>query len=261
MDRLGSMFRSQLRKMVDNPSTDAIVSWSESGKSFIVWDEVEFRRDFFPRDDLESLGFRKVEESDKWEYACDYFVRGQPELKPPRRQYDIPREDMAVEETDSLVPLSSLSCYKEMAAIVYQRRSALNKARPQRRSCLIIPQMYEMVDDPSTDSIISWSVSGESFIIRNESEFLRDVLPMHLGFPDKEMSSFAKWLDVLGYRKLEDSDEQWEYAGDGFVRGQPPEPIPPYTPGGLMISPESGRRIEKGFASWKKAQKLQDSIK
>ncbi|CAH8257030.1 unnamed protein product [Arabidopsis lyrata] len=104
-----------------------------------------------------------------------------------------------------------------MAAIVNQHRSVVNKARPRRRSCLVIPHLYEMVDDPSTDSIISWSGSGESFIVWNEPEFLRDVLLRHLGLLYKEMTSFTRWLDVLGYRKVEESDEQWEYAGDCFV--------------------------------------------
>ncbi|KAG7588949.1 Heat shock factor (HSF)-type DNA-binding [Arabidopsis suecica] len=160
-DHLGSIFRSQLHEMVDDPSTDSIVSWSESSKSFIVWDDEKFYRVVFPRDDLKRLDFRKVEESEKWEYACDYFVRAQPELKPPPpicglspvtlRQHEIYK---GLVETDS-VSLSSLSCYREMAGIVNQRLSAVNKARPRRRSCLVIPQLYEMVDDPSTDSIIS----------------------------------------------------------------------------------------------------------
>lgn len=59
-DHLGSIFRSQLHEMVDDFSMDSIVSWSESGKSFIIWDDEKFCRAVFPRDDLKRLGFRKV---------------------------------------------------------------------------------------------------------------------------------------------------------------------------------------------------------
>ena len=73
--------RSKLYEMVDDPSTDSIVSWSESGKSFIVWDEVEFRRALrLPGGCLGYLGFSQSHE--QCEYACPYFMRGQPDLKP-----------------------------------------------------------------------------------------------------------------------------------------------------------------------------------
>lgn len=37
--------------------------------------------------------------------------------------------------------------------------------------------LYEMVDDPSTDSIVSWSQDGSSFIFWNQDKFCSDVLP------------------------------------------------------------------------------------
>ncbi|XP_010415521.1 PREDICTED: heat stress transcription factor A-9-like [Camelina sativa] len=219
---LGSFFRSQLYEMVDDPSTDSIVSWSESGKSFVVWDDSGFLKAGFMKEILEHVGFRKVEESDqKWEYACDYFVRGQPGLTPPS---DI--------------------CGGPVLTPGYLRKIEIKKrsgtGRKQRRPSLFKRKMYDMVDDPSTDSIVSWSESGKSFIIWKETEFLRDVLPQHVFFLRYEMTSFARWLYVMGYRKVEESSHQWEFAGDYLVRGEPGEPdlpTPPCTPGGIMITP------------------------
>ena len=37
--------------------------------------------------------------------------------------------------------------------------------------------LYEMVDDPSTDSIVSWSQDGKSFIFWDQDKFCSDVLP------------------------------------------------------------------------------------
>ncbi|KAJ4865966.1 hypothetical protein Rs2_52178 [Raphanus sativus] len=75
---------------VDDPSTDSIISWSESGKSFIVWDPTEFSRDFLQRtfhhnkfssfiDRLDFYGIKKVESSEHCEFADEDFVKGEPE--------------------------------------------------------------------------------------------------------------------------------------------------------------------------------------
>ncbi|XP_033141662.1 heat stress transcription factor A-4a-like isoform X3 [Brassica rapa] len=84
-------FADVLYEMVDDPSTDSIVSWSQDGKSFIFWDQDKFCSDVLPKFGLSTsptffvrltdiYRFRKVEESEHCEYAHDYFVRGKPEL-------------------------------------------------------------------------------------------------------------------------------------------------------------------------------------
>jgi hypothetical protein len=42
-------FLAKTYEMVDDPSTDPIVSWSQTNKSFTVWDPPEFARDLLPR--------------------------------------------------------------------------------------------------------------------------------------------------------------------------------------------------------------------
>jgi hypothetical protein len=81
-------FLKKAHAMVDDPSTDSAISWSEEGKSFIVWHPAECYRNHLPRllgitDFLgfHTYGFRRNEStSGIMEYACDDFVRGQPEL-------------------------------------------------------------------------------------------------------------------------------------------------------------------------------------
>ncbi|KAG7555071.1 Heat shock factor (HSF)-type DNA-binding [Arabidopsis suecica] len=78
-------------------------------------------------------------------------------------------------------------------------------------------RLYEMVNDPLTDSVISWSESGKSFIVWNQSELCSEVLPkFSLG---KVFSNFTFKLDTFGFRKVE--SDQWEYANDDFERGKP----------------------------------------
>uniref|UniRef100_A0A1J3ILY1 Heat stress transcription factor A-4b n=1 Tax=Noccaea caerulescens TaxID=107243 RepID=A0A1J3ILY1_NOCCA len=83
-------------------------------------------------------------------------------------------------------------------------------------------RFFEMVNDPSTDSIVSWSDNGKSFIVWNESEFCKAVLPVF--FVSNKMAAFVRQLEILGFNKIE--SEHWEFAHDQFVRGHP-ELLPP----------------------------------
>lgn len=44
-----SPFLSKTYMMVSNPSTDAIVSWSSTNRSFVVWNQPEFSKDLLPK--------------------------------------------------------------------------------------------------------------------------------------------------------------------------------------------------------------------
>ncbi|KAL5764834.1 hypothetical protein ACOSQ2_017428 [Xanthoceras sorbifolium] len=68
-------------------------------------------------------------------------------------------------------------------------------------SAAILSKIFDLVDDWSLDSIISWGATGESFMVWDPVEFARLILPRN--FKHNNFSSFVRQLNTyVGMPKI-----------------------------------------------------------
>ncbi|CAM9002860.1 unnamed protein product [Rhodiola kirilowii] len=83
-----------------------------------------------------------------------------------------------------------------------------------------LSKTYELVDDPTTNHIVSWSSSddgnGTTFVVWRPPEFARDLLPKY--FKHSNFSSFVRQLNTYGFKKI--VTDRWEFANEFFRKGK-----------------------------------------
>ncbi|CAK9263627.1 unnamed protein product [Sphagnum jensenii] len=79
-----------------------------------------------------------------------------------------------------------------------------------------LTKTYFLVNDPSTDDIVSWGEDNTTFVVWRPPEFARDLLPNY--FKHNNFSSFVRQLNTYGFRKI--VPDRWEFANEFFRRGE-----------------------------------------
>lgn len=88
-------------------------------------------------------------------------------------------------------------------------------------------KLYNMVNEPQSNSMICWSDAGDTFIVQRQQDFAKQVLPRF--FKHGNFSSFVRQLNMYGFHKvphlqqgaMEGSLDRLEFSNPHFKRDQP----------------------------------------
>nr|GMC87995.1 heat stress transcription factor B-3-like [Ipomoea batatas] len=89
-------------------------------------------------------------------------------------------------------------------------------ATKEKMEAPFVRKTYDMVNNPETDSIVSWNSDGSRLVVWDVHKFAAEILPTF--FRHSNPSSFFCQLNSYGFRKAD--WDRWEFQHQWFQRGK-----------------------------------------
>ena len=70
---------------------------------------------------------------------------------------------------------------------------------PKGPPTAFLTKLWELVNE-GDPAVISWSLNGTSFIVQDQDQFAKKVLPNY--FKHQKMNSFVRQLNIYGFKKV-----------------------------------------------------------
>ncbi|KAF2290165.1 hypothetical protein GH714_003813 [Hevea brasiliensis] len=143
---------SKAYDIVEDTTTNHLVSWSRGNNSFVVWDPQTFAMSLLPRyfkhnnfstfvRQLNTYGFRKVD-PDRWEFANEGFLRGQKHLLKNIRRRKNPQPQVFKQSLDPCVEVGRFGIDGEVdrlrgdKQVIMMELVKLRQQQQNTRACL-----------------------------------------------------------------------------------------------------------------------------
>ncbi|OMH84460.1 Transcription factor prr1 [Zancudomyces culisetae] len=89
-----------------------------------------------------------------------------------------------------------------------------------------VKKLFRILEDDTYHSIVHWNEHGDSFIVKDQSEFSKHVLPQH--FKHNNFASFVRQLNKYDFHKVKNTEENkkygsniWEFQHHSFKHNRP----------------------------------------
>lgn len=142
-----------------------------------------------------------------------------------------------------------------------------NLAAPIASSFL--QKTFEMLSDDSLSDTISWTPSGESFELRNLTEFSEQILPKF--FKHNNLASFVRQLNMYDFHKQRKNGSCHVFSHPLFLKGRPellkgisrktPESNLQLVPVSSFSKSETGHLLKKLYELHKKGESNDNRVK
>ncbi|RKO93299.1 HSF-type DNA-binding-domain-containing protein, partial [Blyttiomyces helicus] len=77
-----------------------------------------------------------------------------------------------------------------------------------------VKKLFKVLEDDTCIDSVCWTPSGETFVVKDPSNFARFVLPKH--FKHNNFASFVRQLNKYDFHKIKSTDENKVYGDQAW---------------------------------------------